>query len=66
MEVEGGLYQGGRHQSLKGFLADAEKYLAAQVTGWQVLRIPGPWIAEGDKTIWREDVMDAVKAMVCG
>ena len=50
---------------LKAFLADAEKYLAAQVAGWQVLRIPGPWIAEGDKTIWREDVMDAVKAMVC-
>ena len=64
VEIEGGLYQGGRHQTLKGFLADAEKYMAAQVAGWQVLRIPGPWIAEGETTIWREDVMDAVKHLL--
>ena len=64
MEVEGGLYQGGRHQTLKGFLADSEKYLTAQVAGWQVLRIPGPWIAEGGRQVWREDVMYAVKHLL--
>jgi hypothetical protein len=38
LEVEGGVWTGGRHTSSKGFLGDMEKYNAAAVDGWRVLR----------------------------
>ena len=61
VEIEGGLYKGGRHQSLRGFLADAEKYEAALNLGWTVYRVPGPWVMEGDRYIWRGQVMDTLR-----
>lgn len=42
LEVEGGVWTGGRHVSPKGFLGDMEKYNTAAVMGWRVLRtVPG-------------------------
>lgn len=38
IEVEGGVWTGGRHTSPKGFLNDMEKYNTATVMGWRVLR----------------------------
>lgn len=38
VEVEGGVWTGGRHTSPKGFLGDMEKYNTATVMGWRVLR----------------------------
>lgn len=38
VEVEGGVWTGGRHTSPKGFLNDMEKYNTATVMGWRVLR----------------------------
>ena len=47
VEVEGIHRAGGgtRHQRGRGFMADAEKYLAAQVLGWVVVRVPAPWLS---------------------
>lgn len=39
LEVEGGRYVGGRHTSPEGFHKDLEKYNAAAVLGWRILRI---------------------------
>lgn len=39
IEIEGGGYSRGRHSDGKGFERDLEKYLCAQVDGWQVIRI---------------------------
>lgn len=39
LEVEGGVYTGGRHIRPKGFLGDVDKYNAASVMGWRVLRV---------------------------
>ena len=39
IEVEGGVWTRGRHLSPKGFINDAEKYLAATLMGWSVLRL---------------------------
>lgn len=38
LEVEGGVWTGGRHTRGKGFLADIEKYNRATVLGWRILR----------------------------
>lgn len=38
VELEGGIYTGGRHQRLSGFVADCDKYNAAAAASWRVLR----------------------------
>ena len=38
LEVEGGIYTGGRHTRPKGFLGDIEKYNTAATMGWMLLR----------------------------
>ena len=38
LEVEGGVWTGGRHTSSTGFLKDIEKYNMATLMGWKVLR----------------------------
>ena len=42
IEIEGGVWNRGRHVSPKGFLADAEKYLRATLDGWSVIRLTDP------------------------
>ena len=38
IEVEGGIWSGGRHTRGKGYIGDMEKYNAATMMGYQVLR----------------------------
>ena len=38
LEVEGGVWTGGRHINPKGFLNDMEKYNSATLMGWSVYR----------------------------
>lgn len=38
LEIEGGVFKGGGHTSIKGFLKDIEKYNEAQMLGWHVMR----------------------------
>lgn len=38
IEVEGGVWTGGRHISPTGFLRDMEKYNSAAALGWRVIR----------------------------
>lgn len=39
LELEGGVYSGGRHVRAQGFLRDLEKYNAAVMLGWRLLRL---------------------------
>lgn len=38
LEVEGGIWTGGRHTRGAGFLGDMEKYNRAAALGWRVIR----------------------------
>ncbi len=48
LEVEGGIWSGGRHTRGAGYLGDLEKYNAATLLGWRVLRTtPRSLMSEG-------------------
>lgn len=48
VEVEGGLWIAGRHNRPAGMLADMEKYNAAALAGWRVLRFAREHILSGE------------------
>lgn len=47
-ECEGAVFSGGRHTRGSGFTADCEKYNAAALAGWRVLRFTKDMIDRGD------------------
>lgn len=53
IEIEGGIWVGGRHTRASGFERDCEKYNAAVLEGWKVLRFTSRHIRSGEaiKTI---------------
>lgn len=44
IEVEGGVWMKGRHNTGSGFIADCEKYLEAALLGYRVIRLAPPQI----------------------
>jgi len=44
IEIEGGIWSGGRHSRGSGFSADCEKYNAATELGWAVFRLTSKMI----------------------
>jgi hypothetical protein len=61
VEVEGGSYVGGRHSTGPGFWRDCEKYNAAVVLGWRVLRFTPAMINDGRALTSIGDLFDAVQ-----
>lgn len=47
LEVEGGTHSGGRHVRGDGFERDCEKYNAAALRGWTVLRVTSAMVRDG-------------------
>lgn len=68
LEVEGLTGEGGRHQKPEGFVEDCDKYLAATVLGWTVIRAPSRWIAKPDRRIWHAPLVAALWQFIdpCG
>ena len=53
VEIEGGIWTGGRHTSPQGFSKDMEKYNALAEAGWVLLRYPPPG-KRYDKVDWEQ------------
>lgn len=47
VEIEGGVWTNGRHTRGSGFVADTEKYNAAALAGWKVLRFTEKSVRDG-------------------
>ena len=47
VEVEGGIWNGGRHTRAKGYIGDMEKYNAAVALGYRVLRFSTEQVKSG-------------------
>lgn len=52
LEVEGGVYSGGRHTTGPGFIGDCEKYNEAALLGWKVIRVTSDHIDDGSAVDW--------------
>lgn len=66
-EVEGATWANGRHTRGSGFEKDCEKYNAATLNGWRVLRVPSNWVKDGRalvfiRAIFGEIGLDSPKA----
>ncbi len=61
-EVEGGTWNGGRHNRGSGYEKDAEKYNQAAVLGWQVYRFTGGMIRDERST----EILEQVKLILKG
>jgi len=48
VEIEGGIWHGGRHTRGRGFQADCEKYNAASEDGWTVFRFTPKQVKSGE------------------
>lgn len=57
VEVEGGSYVGGRHTTPAGYEKDAEKYNAAALAGWLVLRVVPHMVRDGRAIAYVEQAM---------
>ena len=63
VEVEGGVWQYGRHNRARGFLADLEKYNEAAVMGWLVLRVAREHVENGQALEWLEKALESRKTL---
>ena len=57
VEVEGGTRSQGRHTRHAGFEGDCEKYNAAALAGWRVLRFTGSMVRDGRALACIEEAM---------
>lgn len=55
VEVEGGVFSGGRHTRGVGFTNDCEKYNTATLMGYRVLRVTSDHIRRGEALKWIEE-----------
>ena len=61
VEIEGGVWSGGRHTRGSGFEADCEKYNEAARLGWAVYRFTGKMIKSGYAINLMREVMNGYR-----
>ena len=61
VEVDGGVWTGGRHVTGSGATKDAEKFSEAAALGWRCLRVTPEHVESGQAVAWLERAL-AVRA----
>ena len=61
VEVEGGVFSNGRHTRGEGYTKDCEKYSAAAVNGWYVIRGTTEQIKAGLVIQWIEKLIERLR-----
>jgi hypothetical protein len=66
VEYEGGLFMesGGAHKAVGNILRDIEKYNAAAIAGWTVIRVTPKFIPDGQALKWVEDALKSSRAQI--
>jgi len=54
VEVDGGVWTGGRHVTGTGATKDAEKYSEAAAMGWRIVRVTTAHVDDGRAIAWIE------------
>jgi len=57
VEIDGGVFVGGRHSRGTGIEKDCEKYAHAMMLGWKVLRVTPRQVKSGDAVQWLRSVL---------
>lgn len=57
VEIEGGIWSGGRHTRGSGFLGDMEKYNEAGKMGWRVFRFTPSELKKGIAQTFMKDIL---------
>jgi very-short-patch-repair endonuclease len=57
--VEGGTWINGRHIRPATFAADCEKYNAAAIIGWRVIRVTNHQVESGQALLWIEQLLQS-------
>jgi len=58
VEVEGGIFNHGRHTRGIGFTNDCEKYNSATLLGYRVIRVTSTHIRSGKAVQWIEEILN--------
>lgn len=59
VEVEGGVWSGGRHVRGQGYIGDCRKYNHASLLGWRLLRFPTEMIETGEAILLIEQAINS-------
>ena len=59
IEIEGGVWTGGRHTRGSGFVADCEKYNRAALAGWTVFRMTAEQVKD---RAWLEAIAGMIRS----
>lgn len=52
IEVQGGVFSGGRHARGAGITDECEKFAAAVIAGWRVMPVTGAQVRSGEAIQW--------------
>ena len=59
IEIDGGIWSGGRHVRGKGFEMDCEKLNKAVSLGWKVYRFSGSMVNDGRAILFIQDILNS-------
>ena len=59
VEVDGGVWTGGRHSRGSGVMDDCEKFSALAIAGWRLIRVTPAHVRDGTAVQWIKQALEA-------